>query len=367
MVLSVPSVPPPIRRAAENPIITPAMVPPSRPDMRVVGVFNPAAIRFRGETLLLLRVAEAPSELPADEVASPIFDAGAGQLVLRRWRRDTPGIDLSDSRSITLGGRAWLTSISHLRIARSSDGVNFDVAREPAMAPATEEEAYGIEDPRITEIDGTFWINYTAVSSRGIATALASTRDFRSFERHGVIFPPDNRDVTIFPERIRGRFAALHRPMPSGGGGLLATPAIWFGSSPDLLSWGGHRFVAGARDVGWENEKIGGGAVPFRVRRGGWDGWLAIYHGVRRTPTTYSLGALLLAPDDPSRVLARSREPILAPEAAYETEGFFARVVFSCGAFVDGDVVRVYYGAADGVTALADLSLDHILGGLERE
>lgn len=360
--------PPPVRRAAENPIITPAMVRPSRPDLRVVGVFNPAATTFQGQTLLLLRVAEAPRDLPPSEVAAPVFDAARGELAIHRWRRDTPGIDLSDSRSIGVGGRVWLTSISHLRLARSSDGVRFDIADEPALRPATDDEAYGIEDARITEIDGTWWINYTAVSSRGIATALASTHDFRSFERHGVIFPPDNRDVTIFPERVGGRFVALHRPMPSGGaggGGLLATPSIWYASSPDLLTWGAHRYVAGARDRGWDDAKVGGGAVPFRVRRGEWDGWLAIYHGVTGWPPTYSLGALLLASDDPSRVLGRSRDPILRPEAPYETEGFFASVVFTCGAIPQGDIVRVYYGAADGVTALADLRLDSILDGLE--
>jgi predicted GH43/DUF377 family glycosyl hydrolase len=105
--------------------------------------------------------------------------------------------------------------------------------------------------------------------------------------------------------------------------------------------------------------------VPFRVTSGRWDGWLALYHGVTRSPMTYSLGALLLDAEDPSRVLGRSKEPVLAPEAPYEREGFFGGVVFTCGAVADGDVVRVYYGAADGVTAVADLSLAEILAGLQ--
>lgn len=338
------------------------MVSPSRPDLEVVGVFNPAAIRHDGDTVLLLRVAEAPRNVPADEIASPVYDARSGELEFKRWPRATEGLDLSDPRSIAHHGRVWLTSISHLRVARSTDGVHFRIAPSPAMSPATPYEAYGVEDPRITAIDGTCWINYSAVSSRGIATALASTRDFNTFERHGVIFPPDNRDVTIFPERIGGRFAALHRPMPSGDG--LAKPAIWAASSSDMLAWGNHRFVASARDGRWDDEKIGGGAVPFRVRARGHDGWLAIYHGVTRSPTTYSLGALLLDAGDPARVIARSREPILKPEAPYEREGFFAGVVFTCGVLAEDDGVRVYYGAADGVTAVADLSLDDILTGL---
>jgi predicted GH43/DUF377 family glycosyl hydrolase len=110
--------------------------------------------------------------------------------------------------------------------------------------------------------------------------------------------------------------------------------------------------------------KIGGGAVPVKVHANRQDAWLAIYHGVTGSPPTYSLGALLLDQYDPSKVIGRSREPILRPEAQYEREGFFGSVVFTCGALVDGDLVRIYYGAADYVTAIADLSLDEILAGL---
>ena len=330
--------------------------------MEVVGVFNPGVARHNGETVLLLRVAETPRNVPKHEVAAPIYDVNTRTIVVKRWPRDTQGLDLSDPRMIGVNGQAFLTSISHLRVARSTDGVHFQVTPYPAMVPATEYEAYGMEDPRITEIDGTYWVNYTAVSSLGIATALASTRDFKIFERHGIIFPPDNRDVTIFPERVGGQFAALHRPMPSGSG--LAKPTMWVARSADMFVWGNHEFVAEARDGHWDDEKIGGGAVPFRVRIAGRESWLAIYHGVTSSPAAYSLGALLLDSRDLTRVIGRSREPILRPEANYEREGFFGGVVFTCGALVDGDQVRVYYGAADGVTAVADLSLRDILAGL---
>jgi predicted GH43/DUF377 family glycosyl hydrolase len=349
------------RRASSNPILTPGMIPPSRPDLEVVGVFNPAAVRHDGEVVLLLRVAEAPRGTPAGEVAAPIWDAAARRLVVKRWRRDALGVDTSDPRTIVAEGRTWLTSISHLRVARSTDGVAFSVTPAPALLPETAYEAFGVEDARITRLGDTYWINYTAVSRHGIATALASTTDFRRYERHGIIFPPNNRDVTIFPAQVDGSYLALHRPMPVG----LGEVAIWLASSPDLRSWGGHAPVAAARAGSWDDEKIGGGAVPFRVSSGKWDGWLALYHGVTATPTTYSLGALLLDARDPSVVLGRSREPVLRPEASYEREGFFGGVVFTCGLITEGDLVRVYYGAADGVTAVADLSLAEILAGLE--
>jgi predicted GH43/DUF377 family glycosyl hydrolase len=349
-----------VRRFADNPILTPSQLAPSRPDFEVVGVFNPGVIRIGDETLLLLRVAEAPLDVPEHHVAAPIYDADAKRIVIRTWPKDTPFLDTSDSRLISVGNDTFLTSISHFRRARSKDGFKFEVEAQPAFSASEPLEAFGVEDPRITRIGDTYWVNYTAVSSAGISTALASSRDLLSFERHGVIFSPPNRDVTIFPEQIHGRYRALHRPMPED----IGRPAIWLASSPDLLAWGGHRLVASARAGMWDDLKIGGGAVPFRVQVRGRPAWLAIYHGVTAAPLTYSLGALLLDGDDPGLVLGRSRAPILFPEAHYELKGFFANVTFTCGLLAEGDLVRIYYGASDGVTCVADLSLQEILAGL---
>jgi predicted GH43/DUF377 family glycosyl hydrolase len=338
------------------------MVQASSPDLEVVGVFNAGAIRHDGDVLLLLRVAEAPKGVPANEVAAAVYNPSSGRIEIKRWSLGAHDIDLSDPRAIDTEGKTWLTSISHLRVARSTDGIHFEVEAAPALAATTAYESYGIEDPRITLLGDTYWINYTAVSTYGITTGLASTNNFKLFERHGLIFSPPNRDVTIFPEKIDGKYVALHRPMPEG----LGKPAIWIATSPDMLSWGNHRFVAGARDGSWDDSKIGGGAVPFRVSTGGFDGWLEVYHGVTGSTTTYSLGALLLDAADPAKVIARSRDPILSPETPYEREGFFGGVVFTCGLLAEGDLVRIYYGAADGVTAVADLSLKEILDGMSK-
>lgn len=347
-------------RSPDNPIVTPAMVLASRPDLEVVGAFNPGVARYQSEVIMLVRVSEAPRKVSASIAAAPYYNAETRRLEIKHWQVNEKGPDVSDSRLVVDQGRTWLTSISHLRVARSGDGIHFEVDGLPTFGPESAYESFGIEDARITLLDGTYWINYTAVSDRGIATGLASTKDFKSFERHGIIFPPPNRDVTIFPQKIGGRYVALHRPMPEG----LGHPAIWIATSSDLLSWGDHRIVATARPGGWDDVKIGGGAVPFKVHANRQDAWLAIYHGVTGSPPTYALGALLLDQYDPSKVIARSREPILRPEAAYEREGFFGSVVFTCGALVDGDLVRIYYGAADDVTAVADLSLADILAGL---
>jgi len=350
-----------VRRFADNPILVPSQLAPSRPDFQVIGVFNPGVMRIGDETWLLLRVAEAPLEVPDDHVAAPIYDPESKSIRVRTWAKSTRGLDTSDSRLVVVGRETFLTSISHFRRARSKDGLHFDVESQPAFSARDPLEAFGVEDPRITRIGDSYWVNYTAVSSAGISTALASTRDLWNFERRGVIFAPPNRDVTIFPEQIGGRYWALHRPMPED----IGRPAIWLASSPDLLAWGGHRLVASARPGMWDDLKIGGGAVPFRVQVGGRPAWLAVYHGVTASPLTYSLGALLLDGEDPGRVLGRSREPILFPEAPYELKGFFANVTFTCGLHADGDLVRIYYGASDGVTCVADLSLEAILAGLD--
>lgn len=169
------------------------------------------------------------------------------------------------------------------------------------------------------------------------------------------MLPPENMDAMIFPEKVNGRYVALHRPFPH----MIGQPSLWVGFSEDGRSWGDHRFLAGVQPGGWEGGRIGGSAVPFMTDRG----WLEIYHGA--TPDNcYSLGAMLLQSDRPEQVLARSRQPILTPEKSYERNGIVPNVVFSCGALVDGDLITIYYGAADTVIAAAELSVDEILGTL---
>lgn len=350
-------------RHPHNPILTPASLQPSSPELEVVGVFNAGVAAAEDEVVLLLRVAEAPRNVPDVEVAAPVFDVDSGRVVVKRWLRTEPGVDAgADSRVFYVDGSLYLTSISHLRTARSKDGIHFIVDPLPAVTAENTLEAFGVEDPRITRLGDAWWVTYTAVSPAGIATGLLRSVDLRTYERRGIIFPPPNRDVAIFPERIgaRMRAVALHRPMPHG----LGRPSIWIASSADMQAWGEHRLVAGPRAGAWDDEKIGAGAVPFRIVMDGRPAWLAIYHGVKSSPTTYALGALLLDYERPHVVLARSCRPFMSPEAPYEREGFFGRVVFTCGAISTGDVVRIYYGAADGVTCLADVPLATILGGL---
>jgi predicted GH43/DUF377 family glycosyl hydrolase len=345
-----------VTRFPENPLVTPAMVPPSRPDFEVVCAFNAGVAQYQGETLLLLRVAER-ARCDAATVRVPVLncDGAAPYIEIVEFDRSDPSVDLHDPRLITYPGGMLLTPISHLRLARSRDGRHFTVDPQPALMPDRPSELWGLEDPRVTEIDGTYWIAYKSVAPTGITTSLASTRDFVTFEKHGIIFCPENLDVCIFPEQVGGRYVALHRPVPR----MVGAPNMWVAYSSDLRQWGDHHFLMGVQSGAWDSGRIGGGAIPIKTERG----WLTIYHGATDRDV-YCLGAVLLDLEEPHRILARGRLPILAPEAPYETHGFLNNVIFSCGAVTEGDRVIVYYGAADWVMAAAEFSLVELLDSL---
>lgn len=352
-----------IERYPENPIITPEDVPPSRPDFEVMCVFNCAATTFQDEVLLLMRVAERPASeqplvtrVPVLRFPDPHTEAELlPSIEIHDYRHDHPAIDISDPRLITFASRVLLTSISHLRIARSKDGRNFAVDRLPAVFPDRPSEAYGIEDPRITKLDDTYYIVYKSVASTGITQTLASTVDFVNFNKHGIIFAPENMDVAIFPEKVRNKYVALHRPQPR----MIGDPNMWIAYSNDLLHWGEHQFLMGVQPDKWDCGRIGAGAPPIKTEHG----WLEIYHGA--TPDNiYSLGAVLLDLERPERIIARSKEAIMMPEAPYEKEGIMPNVVFACGQIQDDDRLDIYYGAADMVVAGVTMSVSEILASL---
>lgn len=346
-----------VNRYKKNPIIKPEELKPSRPDFEVVCAFNAGVARLGKEIILLLRVAERPVNDDPDICLCPVFDAESGSLQIREIDKKDRTCDFSDSRVIETGGGNFLTSISHFRVARSTDGFHFHIDEAPAIFPENKYEAFGIEDPRITRINDTFYITYSAVSYFGITACLISTKDFKAFKRLGVIFQPDNKDVEIFPEKINGKYYALHRPSISNFG----KPDIWIAESSDLLHWGNHRYLMGTREACWDSGRIGGSAVPFKAD----GGWLEIYHGATKE-NRYCLGAVLLDEKEPWNIIARSEKPIMEPEQDYEVNGFFGNVIFTCGALCEKGTVKIYYGASDTYLCYAEVPLDEILAGLKK-
>lgn len=341
-------------RHSKNPLITPADVVPSLPDRKVECVFNAGVTEHAGEIVLLLRVAESVINPDPQRLVVPLLEHTAAGWVqgTATFDRGDDRYDFSDPRTIILKSdpaRVWLTSMSHLRLARSRDGVNFVIDDKPFIVPDTRYEEFGCEDARIARIDDTWYINYSAVSSLGISTALATTTDFVTVEKKGLILCPDNRDVCFFPQKVGGRYLALTRPAPCHFGHA----EIWICESPDMLHWGNHRHLLGRSGDDWDAHKSGGGAPLIKTERG----WLEIYHGVD-VNLRYCLGALLLDSDDPTKILAKSPVPLLEPVAPYEREGFFGNVVFTCGALVRDETLHIWYGAADECVALATMPMD---------
>lgn len=339
-----------LRRLSDQPIIKTSDVRPAVEDFDVLGAFNPATCLVNNEVIMLLRVAEAPQAKPG-YIAVPLLEeqAGVPTLTVRHFPEPSQPYD---PRVITLDGKVYLTSLSHLRLARSTDGIHFTIDDQPFLFPARMDESFGIEDARITFLDGKYWITYTAVSEHGPGVGLAVTTDFKSVERVGMILPPPNKDVALFPQRINDKYYLLHRPMVSD----IGKPSVWLSESFDGVHWGNHKFLFGGRGLvdaryEWEGGKIGAGPEPLLTD----EGWLVCYHGADPTHA-YSLALALLDKDDPSIVLDRSHEPLLMPELPWEKEGFFPNVVFSNGwvRWPDGRI-WVYYGAADSGVGVAEL------------
>ncbi|MFZ0407514.1 MAG: glycoside hydrolase family 130 protein [Cyanobium sp.] len=324
--------------------------------MRVVGAFNPGAVETQQGVVLLIRVAEAPRQTRPGFVGLPRWDLEVGKIVID-WLPEQELI-VVDARLVKIrtSGLLRLTSTSHLRVVRSADGRKLD-SSESILRPSLGCETYGIEDPRITPIDGRFYITYVAVSPHGAATALASTQDFSSFQRHGLIFCPENKDVVLFPERIGDHYFALHRPTTAHD---FCRPEIWLASSPDLLHWGKHQPLLSA-SAGWDRGRIGAGTPPIRTNKG----WLVIYHGNDKGEGecgigSYGAGQLLLDLDQPWKILSAG-EQILAPELEYECKGFVPNVVFPTGIIQRGESLLIYAGAADTATCMVELALADLL------
>jgi predicted GH43/DUF377 family glycosyl hydrolase len=336
-----------------NPLIKPGAVKPSMEGYRVLGAFNPGAVAFGDEVLLLLRVAEA-CEQREGVVRVPVykFEDGGSHPDIMEFDKDDPDVELKDTRGVVYKGQDFLSTASHIRIARSKDGVNFTVDEKPFLFPVDTTERYGLEDARVTQVEGRYYINFTVVSGDSWATKLAVTDDFVNVERKGIIFHPENKDVAIFPEKVGGMYHALHRPNNSGFG----RASIWYAESPDLLHWGNHQCILRPRDTQWESMKIGGGAPPIKTD----EGWLIITHG-KGDGQKYSLFCVLLDLEEPWRVIRRADEPLLTPTELYETDGFFGNVVFSNGVVEKDGQVYIYYGAADETACVAISTVDELL------
>jgi predicted GH43/DUF377 family glycosyl hydrolase len=278
-----------------------------------------------------------------------------------------PGaVRLSDGQTLLLARVEDRTGISHLTAARSQDGItNWEIDPQPTFAPDPKnypEEEWGVEDARIVylaELEQ-YAVTYTAYSARGPLVSLALTRDFKTFERRGMIMPPEDKDAAFFSKRIGGKWALIHRPVMPG-----STADIHLSFSADLQHWSDTSVLLESRRGNWwDANKIGLCSPPIETR----EGWLMTYHGVRVTGAgvIYRVGLALLDLEDPGRIIRRGDEWVMSPREPYEIIGDVGYVVFPCGQVVDEATgeIRLYYGAADSSIAVAHGNINAMLDWL---
>ena len=247
--------------------------------------------------------------------------------------------------------------ISRLGYASSSDGYHIDErSSTPVFEPIRSQEKLGCEDPRLSPLDGRYFMCYTAYGSRELGTHQVSITSIsaqhflnqkwdwgaRWFPFSGV----RNKDAALFPRKVNGRYVLLHR----------INPDICVAYSEDLKHWCDIRTIIQPRFRTWDSLKVGIAGPPIEVD----DGWLLIYHGVNFNKV-YVLGVVLLDKHNPERVLFRSKKPILEPVEDYERFGTVPNVVFSCGAIRMDDDLLIYYGGADTVLCGATYDLNELI------
>ncbi len=275
-----------------------------------------------------------------------------------------PGAAVVDGETLLLVRAEDMCGFSHLTVARSADGfTDWQIDAQPTLTSdaAYDEEQWGIEDPRIVflEDDAKYAVTYVSFSRGGPVLSVAMTRDFRSFERLGCLMPPEDKDGSLLPRRIDGRYALIHRPIIRG------EAHIWISFSPDLKHWGEHSILLSPRPGWWDHHRVGLGPPPVDTP----EGWLLFYHGVRKTAsgTLYRVGMALLDLDDPRKVIRRTDQWVLGPETDYEYLGDVPGVTFPTGVIVEPTTaeVRLYYGAADKSVAVATANLNDLLMALQ--
>lgn len=345
------------KRFKENPLLSPSDILASREGLEIASLLNPGAFKFKDKIWLIVRVAERPKQKD-NSISFPILTE-TGNITIVEIDKNDSDLIATDARVINYKGKDYLTTLSHLRLLCSDDGIKFYQPKEyPILSGEGILETFGIEDCRVVFLEGKYYLTFTSVSENGVGVGLRTTKDWKNIEKHGMIFPPHNKDCAIFEEKINGKFYALHRPSSVDIGGNY----IWIASSPDGIHWGNHQCILKTRDGFWDNKRVGAGASPIKTEQG----WLEIYHGAD-DKHRYCLGAFLMDINNPEKVIARTKKPIMVPTERYELSGFFGNVVFTNGHIVDsdGDTITVYYGASDEFVCGAKFSLKEIISMLE--
>jgi predicted GH43/DUF377 family glycosyl hydrolase len=283
---------------------------------------------------------------------------GEGHVSSLTFRAGTIAAD----GSLTIDPTARLASsprISHRRSGPEGDHIELTFNPEEELServifPVTESQSNGIEDARFVEFNGadrkTYYATYTAYSGRAIRSELIETSDFMSFRLTPLRgAAARNKGMALFPRKIDGKYAMIARQDNEN---------LYLIYSDDLYTWDGGQAILKPESP-WEFVQIGNCGSPIELD----EGWLLLTHGVGPV-RKYSIGAALLDKNDPSKVLARSREPLLRPELS-EREGYVPNVVYTCGAMRHGDQIILPYAVSDTFSNFATIKISTLLNAMQ--
>ncbi len=354
----------------EKILLTPKDVKPSVRGWAVMGVLNPAAIRWSDKKIVLFaRVAEMPKANIGTSIKCPMivsdkdvknngYKLSSRKISKTKIVGEKENVFYLENKTCRLK-----TSSNFRRILLDKSGFNVEKIEElPVFTGTHKEGQFGVEDPSIVKIGRNFIMTYVSISlHEGVCTSLAVSNRLRNWKRHGIIFREQNKDVSLFPEKIRGKYVALHRPE---GFFEFSKPSIWISHSPDLKYWGEEKSIIQPRENCWESERIGAGTTPIKIK----EGWLEIYHGVkkdRNNKNVYSAGVVLLDKKNPGKIIARSPKthPLFSPKKNYEKKGFVNNVIFPSEAILDLNKkdLLIFSGAGDSVITVKKVAIKDIL------
>lgn len=253
-------------------------------------------------------------------------------------------------RATDIGGHERFGKyINTFGYATSKDLLTWDRMNQPILVNDVPQEFRGPEDPRIVAIDDTFYMTYTGFGDRfphDYRICLATSKDLVHWDRKGMVFDEPNKNASLFPEKIDGRYCMFHRRYPD----------IWICYSDDLITWTDHQKVISPISGSWNQTRIGIAGPPVKID----EGWFLIFHGVDEK-NHYRLGAVLLDYNDPQKVLARQTDPIIEPELYWEIHGFVPNVIFSCATIKKEDKIYCIYAGADTFIGSAYIHIKDII------
>jgi beta-1,2-mannobiose phosphorylase / 1,2-beta-oligomannan phosphorylase len=353
----------------ETLLVTPEMIKPSSKYLKVIGTINPAAVRRDdGKIILYVRVIEQVRVLEDKRYCYSPRMVGKNKYKLKIDKFSKKNITKnSDFDIIFSDGTKRLTFVSHLRkVVLDKSGFNIlSMDKKPSFYGIVSDAELGVEDPRIVKLGDKYVMTYVSLSRKeNISTSIAFSKDLKKWDRKGIIFGEQDKDVVIFPEKIKGKYVAFDRPE---GNFQFSLPHIWIAYSDNLLSWGDLKSISLLKKTDDDYGRIGPGCPPLKTDRG----WLLIYHTVRDEKdksSTYSGSAALFDLNNPRKLLLKS-DPIIIPKQEYELRLYQKkRIVFPTGIVMDNDNenLLIYSGGGDVVTSVREVSMKEVMASLKK-